>query len=252
MHHRAWVVSLAAALPLAGLAADEALLKAALIVRTFDHYAAACQQRGGFKSADATAVKAWEREHGVAQIRARIPALERDATQKQQLDRAVDTIVRQIDAKGADACTAAVTASRTRERADRRRWGPAPTSGAVPQLRTMALGGWRSGGPVSPAGARPHGVGSARDGARNSECGPAGGAIGGTAQSAAQEAMAEPGSSSPSSHPSQPGIRVSADGAAAMARSMAAARAACSTVPAAKARIRANSTVRRRPRIGGR
>ncbi len=115
MHQRAWMVSLAAALPLAGLAADEALLKAALIVRTFDHYAAACQQRGGFKAADATALKAWEREHGVAQIRARMPALERDAAQKQQLDRAVDTIVRQIDAKGADACTAAVTASRTRD-----------------------------------------------------------------------------------------------------------------------------------------
>ncbi|WP_341887571.1 hypothetical protein [Variovorax sp. YR752] len=115
MHHRAWMVWLAAALPLAGVAADEALLKAALIVRTFDHYAATCQQRGGFKAADATAVKAWEREHGVAQIRARIPALERDAAQKQQLDRGVDTIVRQIDAKDIDACTAAVTASRTRD-----------------------------------------------------------------------------------------------------------------------------------------
>lgn len=115
MHQRAWMVSLAAVLPLGGLAADEALLKAALIVRTFDHYASGCQQRGGFKAADATAVKAWEREHGVAQIRARIPALERDATQKRQLDRAVDTIVRQIDAKGVDACTAAVTASRTRD-----------------------------------------------------------------------------------------------------------------------------------------
>ena len=29
-------------------------------------FAAACQRRGGFKPADASSVKAWEREHGVA------------------------------------------------------------------------------------------------------------------------------------------------------------------------------------------
>lgn len=115
MRQRAWMGWLAAAVPLAGVAADEALLKAALIVRTFDHYAAACQQRGGFKAADATAVTAWERQHGVAQIRARLPALERDTGHKQQLDRGVQAIVRQIDAQGVDACKAAVTASRTRD-----------------------------------------------------------------------------------------------------------------------------------------
>lgn len=115
MQTRVGMIWLAGTLPLAAAATDEALLKAALIVRTFDHYAAACQQRGGFKPADATAVKAWERDHGVAQIRARLPALERDTTQKQQLDRGVDGVVRQIDAKGVDACTAAVTASRTRD-----------------------------------------------------------------------------------------------------------------------------------------
>lgn len=115
MRHPAWMAWLAGALPLAGMAADEALLNAALIVRTVDHYAAACDRRGGFKAADVAAIAAWERDHGVAQIRARIPALERDAAQKQQLDRGVDGIVRQVDAKGVDACTAAVTAIRTRD-----------------------------------------------------------------------------------------------------------------------------------------
>lgn len=110
-----WICLLLAMLPAAASAADEALLKAALIVRTFDHYAAACAQRGGFKPADAAALKTWEREHGVAQIRARLPALESEPVQKQQLDRGVDSVVRQIDAKGVDACMAAMTASRTRD-----------------------------------------------------------------------------------------------------------------------------------------
>jgi len=115
---REWICGLAGALPaavLAAPAADEALLKAALIVRTFDHFAAACQQRGGFKPADASSVKAWERDHGVAQIRTKAQAIESDPAQKQQLARGVNTIVRQIDAKGVEPCLAAVTASRTRD-----------------------------------------------------------------------------------------------------------------------------------------
>ncbi len=118
MNHRAWMCALAAAMPAAGGAAppaDEALLKAVLIVRTFDHFAAACQRRGGFKPADASAVKAWEREQGVAQIRARAQAIDSEPAQKQQLERGVSTIVLQIDAKGVEPCLAAVTASRTRD-----------------------------------------------------------------------------------------------------------------------------------------
>ncbi len=118
MRHRAWICWLAGTMPAAVLAApavDEALLKAALIVRTFDHFATACQQRGGFKPADASAVKAWERGHGVAQIRAQARAIENEPVQKQQLERGVNTIVRQIDAKGVEPCLAAVTASRTRD-----------------------------------------------------------------------------------------------------------------------------------------
>lgn len=67
---------------LAAPAADEALLKAVLIVRTFDHFATACQQRGGFRPVDASAVKAWERDHGVAQIRAKAQAIESESAQK--------------------------------------------------------------------------------------------------------------------------------------------------------------------------
>lgn len=118
MRHRAWICWLASAMPAAVLAAptpDEALLKAALIVRTFDHFASACRQRGGFKPADGSAVKAWERDHGVAQIRAKAQVIDSEPAQKQQLDRGVDTIVRQIDAKGVEPCLAAVTASRTRD-----------------------------------------------------------------------------------------------------------------------------------------
>ena len=85
---REWICGLAGALPAAVLAApavDEALLKAALVVRTFDHFAAACQQRGGFKPADASSVKAWERDHGVAQIRTKAQAIDSDTTSNHRM-----------------------------------------------------------------------------------------------------------------------------------------------------------------------
>lgn len=132
MRQRAWIFWLAGVVTAPGLAspaADGPLLNAALIVRTFDHYAAACRQRGGFNPADVSAVMAWERDHGVAQIRARLGAIESVPAQKLQLERGVGDIVRQLDAKGVEPCMAAVTASRTRD---------AQFASVAPQLLSQA------------------------------------------------------------------------------------------------------------------
>lgn len=94
-------------------AADEAFLKAAVVVGTFDHYAGECRRRGSPTPADATTLKAWEAEPGVAGVRARLPQIE--PAQKQQLDRALAEIVRQVDAKRGDPCAAAAAITRTPE-----------------------------------------------------------------------------------------------------------------------------------------
>lgn len=112
----AWATtSLCAGTSAAPAANDSALLKAALVMRTFDHYAAACQRLGGFQGGDASAVKAWEAEHRVDRIRARFAELDADPARRQQLERGVADVVRQIDAKGVGPCRAALTASRTRD-----------------------------------------------------------------------------------------------------------------------------------------
>ncbi len=148
MKHRAWIGVLAAAMQatvMAVPAADEALLKAVLIVRSFDHFATACHQRGGFKPADASTVKAWERDHGVAQIRAKAQAIDSEPGQKQQLERGVSSIVRQIDAQGVEPCLAAVTASRTRD---------AQFAAVAPQL-LMATGSTTPAAKPAPSAAPP-------------------------------------------------------------------------------------------------
>lgn len=91
---------------------DEAFLRAALVVKAFDHYAAACHQRRGFNGAEAATVDAWQRANGVEHIRARLPELERHPAQKLQLDQAVATMVKLTTARGARDCAAAVALAR--------------------------------------------------------------------------------------------------------------------------------------------
>lgn len=84
-------------------------------MRTVDHYAAACQHLGSFQGGDASAMRAWEAEHGGDRMRARFGEIDACPARRQQLAHGVAGIVRQIDAKGVGPCPAALTASRARD-----------------------------------------------------------------------------------------------------------------------------------------
>ncbi len=98
--------------PQARVAADEVLLKAALVVKTFDHFAAACNRRRSFSADEAKHIDEWQRANGVAQIRARLPELEQFPAQKLQIDQGVATMVKLASARGARDCAAAVSLAR--------------------------------------------------------------------------------------------------------------------------------------------
>ncbi|BAY66173.1 hypothetical protein NIES22_62860 [Calothrix brevissima NIES-22] len=92
---------------------SEAFMKAALVVRAFDYFASQCQQGSGFNAGDAAKVQAWEKANGVAQIRARLPEFDQYPTQKQQLDTALEAIIKPVTSQRAnvDVCTVAVSLS---------------------------------------------------------------------------------------------------------------------------------------------
>ncbi|MBM3340747.1 MAG: hypothetical protein FJY56_01325 [Betaproteobacteria bacterium] len=88
---------------------EPAYLRAALVVKSFDHFAAACQRRRGFTSSEAARVHTWEHAHGVARIRARLPELEQYPEYKLQLDQGVATVAKLALARGARDCAAAIS-----------------------------------------------------------------------------------------------------------------------------------------------
>ncbi len=93
---------------------SEPFMKAALTVMAFDYFATECKQGSGFTVSDAAKVEAWETTNGVAQIRARLPELDRHPTQKQQLDQALSIITKQITSQNANInpCSVALSVSR--------------------------------------------------------------------------------------------------------------------------------------------
>lgn len=94
---------------------DEAYLKAALVVKTFDHFPAACKKRRGFNVAESGAIDTWQRTNGVEHIRARLPELERFPAQQLQVDQAAATMVKLAAARGAKDCAAALSLTRAAE-----------------------------------------------------------------------------------------------------------------------------------------
>lgn len=91
---------------------DEVYMKAALVVKTFEYFAAACNQRRGFTAAEAAGIDAWQRNNGVEPIRARLSELEQFPAQKLQLDQAVATMAKLAAARGAKDCAAALSLTR--------------------------------------------------------------------------------------------------------------------------------------------
>lgn len=94
---------------------SEAYLKAALVVKTFDHYAAACNRRRAFNADEARQINTWQRDNGVEKIRARLPELEKFPDRKLQLEQAAATTVKLATARGARECAAAVALTRSPE-----------------------------------------------------------------------------------------------------------------------------------------
>lgn len=96
-------------------AAPDALLQAAVVLRTFDHFSAACEQGGGFSDGQAKQIDAWRSAQGVEQVRARLPAVARDPARQRLVEQSTTSIVKQLAAGGLEGCAAAVALTRTRQ-----------------------------------------------------------------------------------------------------------------------------------------
>ena len=94
---------------------DEALLNAAIVIGTFDHFAAVCREGRGFDADETGQLESWQSANHVDVIRTMLKELDTDPPRKRQVDTAVATIVAKLPAAAGNACPAAVSVSRTRE-----------------------------------------------------------------------------------------------------------------------------------------
>ncbi|MFO1320758.1 MAG: hypothetical protein U1F52_14175 [Burkholderiales bacterium] len=93
--------------------ADEDFLKAAIVIRTFDHFADRCRQQGGFTAAQAERIAIWESAHDVASFRARLPELEQSPVRKAHLEQSLRDVLKVLTPSDARGCAtaAAITAT---------------------------------------------------------------------------------------------------------------------------------------------
>lgn len=117
---RQWVFSVVGALVVSSIgyarpddAAPDALLQAAVVLRTFDHFSAACEQGGGFSDVQAKRIDAWRSGQGVEQVRARLPEVTRDPARQRLVEQSMTAIVKQLSAGGIEGCAAAIALTRT-------------------------------------------------------------------------------------------------------------------------------------------
>lgn len=96
-------------------AAMQTLLKAAVTLRTFDHFAGACTRGPGFDPAASRAVAAWVTAQRVAQVRARVDEVERNPRQKQVIASAVESLAERLREQSLGDCAVAVSITRTSE-----------------------------------------------------------------------------------------------------------------------------------------
>lgn len=117
--------------------AMQTLLKAAVTLRTFDHFAAACTRGPGFDQPSSRVIASWMTSQRVAQVRARVDEAERDPRQKQVIASAVESIAERLRAQAIGDCAVAVSVTKTTE---------AQFATSAPEL---------AGAPDSPAAAPP-------------------------------------------------------------------------------------------------
>ena len=95
--------------------AMQTLLKAAVTLRTFEHFADACTRGPGFDRPALRLIEAWTASQHVAQVRARVVEAERDPRQKQVIASAVASIAAQLREQSVGDCAVAVSLTKTTE-----------------------------------------------------------------------------------------------------------------------------------------
>ena len=93
----------------------QALLKAAITLRTFDHFAQACERAAGFTPAEARAIAAWRAAQRVELVRGRVADAERAPGTRQAVDQAVRSIASRLQGQQLSDCALAVSVTRTDE-----------------------------------------------------------------------------------------------------------------------------------------
>ncbi len=91
-------------------ASSPAMLRAAMVLQTFDHFAAACKQGRGFNAAEQRQVAAWEEAQDARALRQHLAADPLPPRQQQEMAKAVAQITAQPQMQAANPCVAAAAA----------------------------------------------------------------------------------------------------------------------------------------------
>jgi len=108
----AYLLILASTPAFAAEPASQAVLRAALVVKTFDHFAAACQSSRGFDKTEARQVTAWEDAQDVAALRGHLADHPLPPGQQQELDGALAQVRATPQLQRAHPCAAAVAVTK--------------------------------------------------------------------------------------------------------------------------------------------
>lgn len=95
--------------------ATQALIRAAMTLRTFDRLADACTRGTGFSTAQQRAIHAWQDGLQVASVRQRVTEFERTPGMKPLVDSTVQTMLGRLRGQGQSDCELAVSVTRTKE-----------------------------------------------------------------------------------------------------------------------------------------
>ncbi|MCC6988755.1 MAG: hypothetical protein IT181_07140 [Acidobacteria bacterium] len=96
-------------------AATQTLLKAAVALRTFDHFARACIRDTGFDDAGLRTIEAWRISQQVERVRVRVEEAERTPGIKQAIDSAVRSVAGRLQGQALTDCALAVSVTKTTE-----------------------------------------------------------------------------------------------------------------------------------------
>lgn len=94
---------------------EEAVMKAAVVLGTFDRFARACERGRGFDPRERARIDDWRSAHRVDEVRDVVLALQRDAARRRQVETAVTTVIAQLGTAGKEPCAAAAAVTGTQD-----------------------------------------------------------------------------------------------------------------------------------------